>query len=127
MLGPPQDQTPEMRVPARPWSSEPVGDEGKGKLTDLLAGEIRLVVRYQGGDKPGTPSWSKARAFALQLSRAGVSTTTSRPWTATGVVGDPAVLIAEIDAIGLPRALTAAASGQWQLQPDHAYHTSWNG
>ena len=29
------------------------GDEGKGKVTDLLAAEVSIVVRYQGGDNAG--------------------------------------------------------------------------
>ena len=29
------------------------GDEGKGKITDMLAGQVDLVVRYQGGNNAG--------------------------------------------------------------------------
>ena len=43
------------------------GDEGKGKLTDLLAGEMDLVVRYQGGHNAGHRIVVDGEAFALQL------------------------------------------------------------
>lgn len=35
------------------------GDEGKGKATDLLGGQINWVVRYQAATMPATPSYSR--------------------------------------------------------------------
>ena len=43
------------------------GDEGKGKLTDLLAREMDMVVRYQGGHNAGHRIVVDGEAFALQL------------------------------------------------------------
>ena len=43
------------------------GDEGKGKLTDLLAAEMDYVVRYQGGHNAGHRIVVDGEAFALQL------------------------------------------------------------
>ena len=43
------------------------GDEGKGKLTDLLAKEMQLVVRYQGGHNAGHTLVVDGETFALQL------------------------------------------------------------
>src|SRR5262249_27224174 len=48
------------------------GDEGKGKLTDLLAGEADLVVRYQGGDNAGHTVINEFGSTALHLLPCGV-------------------------------------------------------
>ena len=48
------------------------GDEGKGKLTDLLAAEMDVVVRYQGGHNAGHRIVVGGEAFALQLVPSGV-------------------------------------------------------
>ena len=48
------------------------GDEGKGKLTDLLAKEMSLVVRYQGGHNAGHTIVVGDESFALQLLPSGV-------------------------------------------------------
>ena len=43
------------------------GDEGKGKFTDLVAKEMQLVVRYQGGHNAGHTLVVDGDSFALQL------------------------------------------------------------
>ena len=48
------------------------GDEGKGKLTDLLAKEMQMVVRYQGGHNAGHTLVVDGERFALQLIPSGV-------------------------------------------------------
>ena len=48
------------------------GDEGKGKLTDLVAKEMQLVVRYQGGHNAGHTLVVNGESFALQLIPSGV-------------------------------------------------------
>ena len=53
------------------------GDEGKGKLTDLLAKDMRLVVRYQGGHNAGHTIVVDGESFALQLIPSGVLHSTS--------------------------------------------------
>jgi adenylosuccinate synthase len=75
------------------------GDEGKGKLTDLLAGEMRLVVRYQGGHNAGHTIVVDGETFALQLVPSGVLYPHTTPVIGNGVVVDPAVLIAECDGL----------------------------
>ena len=75
------------------------GDEGKGKLTDLLAGDMRLVVRYQGGHNAGHTIVVGGETFALQLIPSGVLYPEIVPVIGNGVVVDPAVLIAECDAL----------------------------
>ena len=73
------------------------GDEGKGKLTDLLAKEMRLVVRYQGGHNAGHTIVVDGETFALQLVPSGVLYPHTVPLIGNGVVVDPAVLIAECE------------------------------
>ncbi len=73
------------------------GDEGKGKLTDLLAKDMRLVVRYQGGHNAGHTIVVNGESFALQLIPSGVLYSHTTPVIGNGVVVDPAVLVAECD------------------------------
>jgi len=75
------------------------GDEGKGKLTDLLAQEMDLVVRYQGGHNAGHTIVVGGESFALQLLPSGVLYPHITPVIGNGVVVDPGVLIAEMDAL----------------------------
>lgn len=73
------------------------GDEGKGKIIDLLAEKADVVVRYQGGHNAGHTIVVEEEKFALQLIPSGVLHSAVTPVIANGVVIDPAVLIAEID------------------------------
>lgn len=75
------------------------GDEGKGKLTDLLAGEMDMVVRYQGGHNAGHRIVVEGEAFALQLVPSGVLYPHIRAVIGNGVVVDPAVLLKELDTL----------------------------
>jgi len=86
-------------VPATVVVGTQWGDEGKGKLTDLLAGDMRLVVRYQGGHNAGHTIVVGGETFALQLIPSGVLYPEIVPVIGNGVVVDPAVLIAECDAL----------------------------
>ena len=73
------------------------GDEGKGKLTDLLAREMDLVVRYQGGHNAGHTLVVDGETFKLQLIPSGVLYPHVTPVIGNGVVVDPQVLLAELD------------------------------
>ena len=73
------------------------GDEGKGKFTDLVAKEMQLVVRYQGGHNAGHTLVVDGESFALQLVPSGVLYDHITPIIGNGVVVDPRVLIAELD------------------------------
>ena len=72
------------------------GDEGKGKLTDLLAGEMEMVVRYQGGHNAGHTIVVGEESFALQLVPSGVLYEHITPVIGNGVVVDPFVLLDEL-------------------------------
>lgn len=75
------------------------GDEGKGKLTDLLASEMDVVVRYQGGHNAGHTLVVDGETFTLQLVPSGVLYDHITPVIGNGVVIDPRVLIAELDGL----------------------------
>ena len=75
------------------------GDEGKGKFTDLLAKEMHMVVRYQGGHNAGHTLVVDGQSFALQLVPSGVLYDHIVPVIGNGVVVDPAVLLAEVDGL----------------------------
>lgn len=75
------------------------GDEGKGKFTDLIAKEMQLVVRYQGGHNAGHTLVVDGETFALQLLPSGVLYDHVTPVIGNGVVVDPLVLLAEMDAL----------------------------
>ena len=75
------------------------GDEGKGKLTDLLARDMDMVVRYQGGHNAGHRIVVGGEAFALQLVPSGVLYPHITPVIGNGVVVDPAVLLKELDTL----------------------------
>ena len=73
------------------------GDEGKGKVTDRLAKEMHLVVRYQGGHNAGHTIVVDGESFALQLVPSGILYPHIVPIIGNGVVVDPGVLLDEID------------------------------
>ena len=73
------------------------GDEGKGKFTDLVAKEMQLVVRFQGGHNAGHTLVVDGESFALQLCPSGILYDHITPVIGNGVVVDPRVLIAEMD------------------------------
>ncbi|MGH3587872.1 MAG: adenylosuccinate synthase [Pseudonocardia sp.] len=73
------------------------GDEGKGKATDILAGQVQWVVRYQGGNNAGhTVVLPDGQDFALHLIPSGILTPGMRNVIGNGVVVDPAVLLDEL-------------------------------
>jgi adenylosuccinate synthase len=84
-------------VPATVVVGTQWGDEGKGKLTDLLAREMDLVVRYQGGHNAGHTLVVDGETFKLQLIPSGVLYPHVTPVIGNGVVVDPQVLLAELD------------------------------
>jgi adenylosuccinate synthase len=86
-------------VPATILVGTQWGDEGKGKLTDLLAKEMQVVVRYQGGHNAGHTVVVDGETFALQLLPSGVLYPYTTPVIGNGVVVEPKFLIDEIDAL----------------------------
>jgi adenylosuccinate synthase len=73
------------------------GDEGKGKATDLLADQVSLVVRYQGGNNAGHTIIVGDTTLKLHLVPSGVMYPHVTPVIGDGVVIDPGVLLEELD------------------------------
>jgi len=77
------------------------GDEGKGKIVDLLGQSADLVVRYSGGANAGHTVVRNAeeKSFALHLLPSGILREKTLCVIANGVVLDAEVLLAEIDGL----------------------------
>lgn len=75
------------------------GDEGKGKITDWLADQMDMVVRYQGGNNAGHTVVVGGEEFKLHLVPSGVLYPRTVPVIANGVVVDPLFLLEEMKAL----------------------------
>ncbi len=75
------------------------GDEGKGKITDLLSEKADVVVRYQGGNNAGHTIVVGEDKFALSLIPSGVLYPTVTPVIGNGCVVDPKVLLDEMETL----------------------------
>ncbi len=73
------------------------GDEGKGKITDLLSRSADVVVRYQGGVNAGHTVVVRDQTFKLHLIPSGILYPKTECVIASGTVIDPQVLLEEID------------------------------
>lgn len=72
------------------------GDEGKGKIVDLLAQESDLVCRYQGGPNAGHTIVAEGETYRIRQIPSGI-VAGKRSAIGAGCVVDPNVLIAELD------------------------------
>ncbi len=73
------------------------GDEGKGKIVDVLAERANLVVRYQGGANAGHTVVKGSDEFILHQIPSGILHESTRCIIGNGVVLDPETLLAEMD------------------------------
>ncbi|MDR3135400.1 MAG: adenylosuccinate synthase [Deltaproteobacteria bacterium] len=72
------------------------GDEGKGKVVDLMTEDADMVVRFQGGNNAGHTLVVGGETYALHLVPSGILRPEKTSVIASGVVVDPGVLIGEI-------------------------------
>ena len=72
------------------------GDEGKGKITDLIARDYDYVVRFQGGNNAGHTVVHGETSLALHLMPSGVMYENCVPVIGNGVVIDPGALVKEM-------------------------------
>jgi adenylosuccinate synthase len=75
------------------------GDEGKGKIVDVLSERFKVVARYSGGHNAGHTVTIHGKKFILQLIPCGVLREGCRAVIGNGVVLDPFALIKEVDAL----------------------------
>jgi len=94
------------------------GDEGKGKIVDLLADRADVVVRFHGGNNAGHTLVVAGRTVVLHLVPSGVLNAGKVCVIGNGVVVDPEVLCEEID---LCRSLGTLARDEDLLLSDHAH------
>jgi adenylosuccinate synthase len=73
------------------------GDEGKGKIVDLLTPRFDLVARYQGGHNAGHTVYVNGTKFVLRLIPSGILHSGITCVIGNGVVVDPVALFGEID------------------------------
>jgi adenylosuccinate synthase len=73
------------------------GDEGKGKIVDLLTRHFSIVARYQGGHNAGHTVYAGGRKFVLRLLPSGILHDGITCVIGNGLVVDPQALFAEID------------------------------
>ncbi|MHB1183951.1 MAG: adenylosuccinate synthase [Desulfobulbia bacterium] len=81
------------------------GDEGKGKIVDLLTEHADFVVRFQGGNNAGHTLVVKGKKYVFHLIPSGILYDNKMCFIGNGVVLDPGVLLEEMDklaASGLP-------------------------
>jgi adenylosuccinate synthase len=75
------------------------GDEGKGKIIDVLTGEVDIVVRSQGGNNAGHTIVSGTEKYVLHLIPSGILRKGKICVIGNGVVIDPIALVAEIEGL----------------------------
>ena len=85
------------------------GDEGKGKIVDLLAERARAVVRFQGGNNAGHTIVRDGKTWKFHLIPSGILYPGTACVIGNGVVVDPRVLLDEIDGL--------RAAGRRRLEP----------
>ena len=72
------------------------GDEGKGKIIDVLTGGVDIVVRSQGGNNAGHTIVDGKKKYVLHLIPSGILRKGKTCVIGNGVVIDPVALVAEI-------------------------------
>src|SRR5215472_15974498 len=73
------------------------GDEGKGKVVDLLSGRFDIVARYQGGHNAGHTVRIGDKKHILKLVPSGILRPGKQSVIGNGLVIDPAALLSEIE------------------------------
>src|SRR6202162_966072 len=73
------------------------GDEGKGKIVDLLTPQFDIVARYQGGHNAGHTVYVSGTKFVLRLIPSGILHPGVTCIIGNGVVVDPQALFKEVD------------------------------
>jgi adenylosuccinate synthase len=97
------------------------GDEGKGKIVDLLAQRSELVCRYQGGPNAGHTIIAGGETFKIRQTPSGVISGKISVIGA-GCVVDPEVLIAELDELetrGIDTAVVVVSGNAHLIMPWH--------
>lgn len=99
------------------------GDEGKGKITDLLSKKADLVVRYQGGNNAGHTIWVNGTKIVLHLVPSGILHPHCLSVVGHGVVLEPEAFLKEIQNV---RAHIPVTGNNLLVSENTAVITSWH-
>ena len=91
------------------------GDEGKGKIVDLLAERFDVVVRYQGGHNAGHSVQIGEQSFVLHLLPSGIVHEGKTCVLGNGMVIDPKAFFEEADRLMAQGVSGYARAGEGQL------------
>ena len=75
------------------------GDEGKGKVVDLLTAKLDMVVRFQGGNNAGHTLVVDGKQFICHIIPSGILYEDKKCLIGNGLVVDPEVLLEEIESL----------------------------
>lgn len=98
------------------------GDEGKGKITDLLSKSADVVVRYQGGVNAGHTIVVEGQTFKLHLIPSGILYPDTECIIGSGTVIDPKIIIEElkqVEALGISTAKLMISEAAHVTMPYH--------
>ncbi|MCX6387529.1 MAG: adenylosuccinate synthetase, partial [Solirubrobacterales bacterium] len=98
------------------------GDEGKGKVTDLLAEKADTVIRFQGGNNAGHTIVRDGVEWKLHLIPSGILHPGTTCVIGNGVVIDPKVLTSELDELkrkGVDISTLRISSNAHMIMPYH--------
>ncbi len=104
------------------------GDEGKGKITDLLAGDADVVVRFQGGANAGHTVINEYGKYALHILPSGVFRPGVVNLIGAGVAFDPISFFAELEMLergGVPTPRVLVSERAQLLMPYHILFDEW--
>ncbi|MBQ7654403.1 MAG: adenylosuccinate synthetase, partial [Clostridia bacterium] len=98
------------------------GDEGKGKITDMFAGDADIVIRFQGGANAGHTIINNYGKFALHLLPSGVCSPNTLNIIGNGVAFDVKKFKAELESVvaaGVPMPKILVSERAQILMPYH--------
>jgi len=109
-------------MPARVILGTQWGDEGKGKITDLLAEDADMVVRFQGGNNAGHTIVIEDKTFKFHLIPSGILRSDVTSIIGNGVVVDPGILLGELkelETMGVKRGELRISDRAHVIMPYH--------
>ena len=90
------------------------GDEGKGKIVDVLSDSFEVVARYAGGHNAGHTVTISGKKFVLQLVPCGILRQESEAVIGNGVVLDPFALMKEVNSLARRRPSGLGSGRPWR-------------
>lgn len=75
------------------------GDEGKGKIVDLLSADVSAIVRFHGGNNAGHTVITEGKQYIMKLIPSGILRKDTISLIGNGVVVDPVVLLEELNGL----------------------------